>query len=78
MARRTITLPDDIDQATQRAGLGVSALARRAICDELDRSQRMDALVVWLDALDDEQGAPSAEALECAQVWVAGRRGEEL
>lgn len=72
-ARRTITLPDEIDQAAHGAGVDISAVARRAICDELVRHQRTAALDAWLDALD-EQGVPSGGALERAQAWGAGAR----
>jgi len=74
MARRTITLPDEIDQAAHGAGVDISAVARRAICDELVRHQRTAALDAGLDALDDEQGVPSDGALERAQAWGAGAR----
>jgi len=49
MARRNISLPDDLDQQARSAKLNVSALARRAVADELDRRQRMAALDAWLD-----------------------------
>ncbi len=62
MARRNISLPDDLDDQARRAKLNVSALAQRAVANELDRRQRMVALDAWLDELDAAHGAPSAKA----------------
>ena len=62
MARRNISLPDDLDEQARRARLNVSALAQRAVADELDRRARMAALDAWLDNLDATQGVPSAKA----------------
>jgi post-segregation antitoxin (ccd killing protein) len=72
MARRNISLPDDLDEQARRARLNVSALAQRAVADELDRRQRMAALDAWLDELDAAHGAPSvkAKAKAKAQVWL--------
>ncbi len=69
MARRNISLPDDLDDQARRARLNVSALAQRAVADELDRRQRMAALDSWLDELDATHGAPSARARAKAQAW---------
>jgi post-segregation antitoxin (ccd killing protein) len=71
MARRNISLPDDLDDEARRAKLNVSALAQRAVADELDRRQRMAALDAWLDELDATQGAPSAKARAKAEAWLA-------
>jgi post-segregation antitoxin (ccd killing protein) len=71
MARRNISLPDDLDEQARRAKLNVSALAQRAVADELDRRQRMAALDAWLDALDKANGVPSAKARADAQAWLA-------
>lgn len=70
MARRNISLPDDLDEQARSARLNVSALARRAVADELDRRQRMAALDAWLDQLDAAHGAPSAKARAKAQTWL--------
>ncbi len=70
MARRNISLPDDLDQQARRARLNVSALAQRAVADELDRRQRMAALDAWLDELDAANGAPSPKARAKAQAWL--------
>jgi post-segregation antitoxin (ccd killing protein) len=70
MARRNISLPDDLDEQARRAGLNVSALAQRSVADELDRRQRMAALDAWLDELDAAYGAPSAEAKAKAEAWL--------
>jgi post-segregation antitoxin (ccd killing protein) len=37
MARRNISRPDDLDQQARQARLNVSALAQRAVADELER-----------------------------------------
>jgi post-segregation antitoxin (ccd killing protein) len=74
MARRNISLPSDLDDEARRAGLNVSAIAQRAIAQELDRRRRMAALEEWLDELDAEHGAPSAAAMAEAEAWVAGAR----
>jgi post-segregation antitoxin (ccd killing protein) len=71
MARRNISLPDDLDAQARRAELNVSALAQRAVADELHRRQRMAALDAWLDELDATHGAPSALALADAETWLA-------
>lgn len=81
MARRNISLPDDLDDRARRARLNVSALAQRAVADELDRQQRMAQLDAWLDELDAANGAPSAKAMANARKWfesaaeVRPRRG---
>jgi post-segregation antitoxin (ccd killing protein) len=69
MARRNISLPDQLDEEARRAGLNVSALAQRAVADELDRQGRMAQLDAWLDELDAAHGAPSAEAMASARQW---------
>lgn len=69
MARRNISLPDDLDEQARSARLNVSALAQRAVAEELDRRQRMAALDAWLDELDGA-GAPSAKAKAKAQAWL--------
>jgi hypothetical protein len=70
MARRNISLPDDVDRAARQAQLNVSALAQRAVVDELDRRRRMAALDALLDELDAEHGRPSARAEAAAKVWL--------
>jgi post-segregation antitoxin (ccd killing protein) len=70
MARRNISLPDDLDEQARSARLNVSALAQRAVADELDRRQRMAALDAWLDDLDAAHGAPSAKAQARAKAWL--------
>ena len=75
MARRNISLPDDLDERARRARLNVSALAQRAVADELDRRERMRALDVWLDELDAAHGAPSEEAEAHAQAWLESAVG---
>ncbi len=71
IARRNNSLPDDLDDQARRAKLNVSALAQRAVADELDRLQRMAALDAWLDELDATRGAPSASARAEAEAWLA-------
>jgi post-segregation antitoxin (ccd killing protein) len=70
MARRNISLPDDLDDEARRAKLNVSALARRAVTDELERRRRMAALDAWLDELDATHGAPSSSARADAEAWL--------
>jgi post-segregation antitoxin (ccd killing protein) len=70
MARRNISLPDDLDEQARNARLNVSALAQRAVADELDRRQRMAALDAWLDDLDAAHGPPSAKAVANARAWL--------
>lgn len=52
----------ELDEQARSARLDVSALAHRAVADELDRRQRMAALDSLLDDLDASHGAPSAKA----------------
>lgn len=70
MARRNISLPNDLDEQARSARLNVSALAQRAVAYELDRRQRMAALDAWLDDLDSTHGAPSAKAEAKAKAWL--------
>lgn len=70
MARRNISLPDDLDEQARTARLNVSALAQRAVADELDRQRRMAALDAWLDELDAAHGPPSAKAKAKAEAWL--------
>lgn len=74
MARRNISLPEDLDRSARAARLNVSALAQGAVAAELDRRSRMARLDAWLDELDERHGAPSARLERAAQVWVAGAR----
>jgi post-segregation antitoxin (ccd killing protein) len=69
MARRNISLPDDLDERARSARLNVSALAQRAVADELDRQARRTQLDAWLDELDAAHGAPSAQAMASAREW---------
>lgn len=69
MARRNISLPDDLDAEARRAHLNVSALAQRAVAEELDRKRRMEHLDAWLDELDLAHGAPSVVAMASARAW---------
>lgn len=77
MARRNISLPDDLDERARRARLNVSALAQRAVALELDRQSRMTQLDAWLDELDATHGAPSAKAMAAAREWLASGRKVE-
>jgi len=70
MARRNISLPDELDERARDAGVNVSALARAAILAELDRRSRMASLDAWLDALDEEHGPPSPQMMAAARRWV--------
>jgi hypothetical protein len=70
MARRNISLPDELDEQARRERLNVSALAQRAVSDELARRQRMAALDAWLDDLDTVHGAPSKNARAKARAWL--------
>lgn len=74
MARRNISLPDDLDERARRARLNVSALAQRAVALELDRQSRMAQLDAWLDELDAAHGTPSATAMAAAREWLASGR----
>lgn len=74
MARRNISLPDDLDGRAREAALNVSALAQRAVAHELDRRRRMAALGAWLDELDATHGAPSEEAMAEARAWLGSAR----
>ncbi len=74
MARRNISLPDDLDDRARRARLNVSALAQEAVAQELDRQARMARLDAWLDELDEQQGPPSAKAFAAAQAWAASAK----
>lgn len=74
MARRNISLPEDLDRAARAAGLNVSALAQGAVAAELDRRRRMARLDAWLDELDQLHGEPSARMTAEAQAWVASAR----
>lgn len=74
MARRNISLPDDLDERARRAQLNVSALAQQAVTDELDRRSRMERVDAWLDELDALHGAPSAKAMAEAAAWAASAK----
>lgn len=74
MARRNISLPDELDERARSARLNVSAVARQAVAEELDRRSRMEGLDTWLDELDAEHGLPSPEAMAEAEAWVASGR----
>ncbi len=74
MARRNISLPDDLDERARKIGLNVSALAQRAIADELERRERMAGLRAWLDELDERYGAVPEEMLAEARAWHGSAR----
>lgn len=70
MARRNISLPDELDSLARQRELNVSALARGAIISELNRRDRMAHLDAWLDELDAAHGVPSAEVVAEADAWA--------
>jgi post-segregation antitoxin (ccd killing protein) len=74
MARRNISLPDELDEQARSAGLNVSVLAQRAIGAELDRRRRMARLDATLDELDAIKGSPSGRTMAEAREWVASAR----
>lgn len=74
MARRNISLPDDLDDRARHARLNVSALAQLAVAQELDRQARMAQLDAWLDELDAAHGAPSPKAMAEAKEWFSSGR----
>lgn len=74
MARRNISLPDEIDALAREAGLNVSFICAGAILAELDRRKRMAALESWLDDLDEQRGVPSARVSADASRWARSAR----
>ena len=74
MARRNISLPDDLDEQARSAGVNVSALTQQALVVELERRSRMARLDAWLDELDAAHGAPSPGALAEAEAWMRSAR----
>ena len=74
MARRNISLPDDLDEQARRARLNVSALTQRAVAKELDRRTRMQQLDAWLDELDAAHGPPSDQTMAAARKWFAAQQ----
>lgn len=75
MARRNISLPDDLDEAARAEGLNVSALAQEAIVGALEQRVRMARLGAWLDELDAEHGPPAEDAVAEAEAWVGSGTG---
>jgi post-segregation antitoxin (ccd killing protein) len=73
MARRNISLPDDLDEAARVAGINVSALTRQAIETELDRRARRTRLGAWLDELDEQHGPPTDAEMAEARAWFDDR-----
>ena len=73
MARRNISLPDELDEAARQAGINVSAVTRKALEAELDRQARMARLGEWLDELDEQHGAPTEAEMRDAEAWWAAR-----
>lgn len=71
MTRRNISLPDALDERARAAKLNVSALAQRAIEEELERLDRIAHLDQWLSDLDEEHGPLSPEDLATADEWWA-------
>ncbi len=74
MARRNISLPDDLDEQARGARLNVSALAQQAVTEELERRSRMERLDAWLDELDAQHGAPSPGAMAEADAWMTSAK----
>ncbi len=74
MARRNISLHDDLDDAARRAGINVSAVTQSALEAELDRRARMDRLGAWLDELDEKHGPPTKAEMRDAERWWASRQ----
>jgi len=70
MARRNISLPDELDELARVEGLNVSALARKAIVEEVERRHRMSTLDLWLDELDQRHGPLPAEVVAEADTWA--------
>ena len=71
MARRNISLPDELDARVRSEGLNVSALAQQALVAELERRRRMALLDAWLDEMDATSGRPSKGAIAEAETWVS-------
>lgn len=70
MARVNITVPDAVLDRARAAGLNISALAGRALRDEIDRRAKIAALDTYLAELDAELGPiPEAERA-AAREWA--------
>lgn len=68
MRRVTITIPEETLERVRRSVDRGDAASVSAYLSELaDRQSREDELVVLLDALDAELGAPAAEDVEWAR-----------
>lgn len=70
MARRNISLPDDLDQQARTAHLNESALAQRAVAEELERQSKQAALDAYLAELHDALGPISDEEQHAAREWA--------
>ena len=70
MARVNVTIPDDVLRRARNERLNVSALASRALAEELDRREKIAALDAYLAELEAEHGRiPEGEAAE-ARAWA--------
>lgn len=70
MSRVNVTIPDDIAKRARAAGLNVSRVASRALAEELDRLDKIEALDAYLAELDAELGPPTAKELAEAKRWA--------
>ncbi len=70
MSRVNITVPDDIAARARAAGLNVSRVATLALLEELDRRQKIDALDLYLAALDRELGPIGPDEALAASSWA--------
>jgi post-segregation antitoxin (ccd killing protein) len=78
--RITLSLDDDIVEALQARGArSLSAAANEALREAIADDAHRAALLAWLDELNAEYGAPSAEQLAAAGALLdALERGEPL
>jgi hypothetical protein len=70
MARVKVTLPDQLLNHAEDAGLNISQLAARAISDELNRRSKMVEFDAYLAEMDAEFGPLDPKAMAEAEEWA--------
>jgi hypothetical protein len=70
MGQVTITVPDELLQQAQMAGLNLSRLAAIAIIEELERQAHIEALDAFVDEIDAGLGrSPSRQPPRPKAPW---------
>lgn len=70
MAKVSITISDQLLDQAQRADLDISAVAARALLEEVDRQARLAQFDAYLTHLDAVHGPAQESQVLAAEAWA--------